>query len=69
MGYTDKAKNQAQQMKGKAKEWIGDKTDNDRMEAEGAQDQASARMKQNADQMAEKMKDKGPDMTQGMPGR
>jgi uncharacterized protein YjbJ (UPF0337 family) len=35
MGYTDKASNEAQQFKGKAKQWVGDQTDDERLEAEG----------------------------------
>jgi uncharacterized protein YjbJ (UPF0337 family) len=35
VGYGDKAKNQAENMKGKAKEWIGDRTDDERLQAEG----------------------------------
>ncbi len=46
MGYDDKAKNEAERMKGKTKEWVGDKTDNESLQAEGARDQAAARMKQ-----------------------
>ena len=46
MGYEDKASNEAEQLKGKAKEWVGDKTDNEQLEAEGAEDQASGRVKQ-----------------------
>jgi uncharacterized protein YjbJ (UPF0337 family) len=42
---TDKMKNQAQQAMGKAKEWVGDKTNNEQMEAEGQRDQASGKMK------------------------
>jgi len=46
MGQTDKARNEAQEYKGKAKEWIGDKTDDERLEAEGKRDQMSAHAKQ-----------------------
>jgi len=46
VGYDDKAKNEAEQLKGKAKEWVGDKTDNESLEAEGVEDQASGRAKQ-----------------------
>jgi uncharacterized protein YjbJ (UPF0337 family) len=46
MSATDKAKNEAQEAKGKVKEWVGDKTDNERLQAEGAADQAKAHAKQ-----------------------
>ncbi len=59
MGYDDKARNQAEQMKGKAKEWVGDKTDNERLQAEGMRDQASGRVKQ----AGEHLKDAGRDVT------
>ena len=46
MSLTDKAKNQAEEAKGKVKEWVGDKTDDRDLEAEGAGDQVSANTKQ-----------------------
>ena len=48
MGYGDKVKNQAQQAMGKAKEWVGDKSHNEQMQAEGQRDQESSKMKQQA---------------------
>lgn len=42
MGIADKAKNTAQDLAGKAKEAIGDATDNERLEAEGKRDQTEA---------------------------
>jgi uncharacterized protein YjbJ (UPF0337 family) len=57
VGYTDKAKSRAEQMKGKAKEWVGDKTDNERLQAEGAREQESARMKQGGEQMKQAAQD------------
>jgi uncharacterized protein YjbJ (UPF0337 family) len=48
VGYADKVKNQAQQAKGKAKEWVGDKSNNEQMQAEGQRDVASSKMKQQA---------------------
>ncbi|MER7072859.1 CsbD family protein [Terrabacter sp. NPDC000476] len=42
MGIADKAKNAAQDLAGKAKEAIGDATDNERLEAEGKKDQTEA---------------------------
>ncbi|MFU8874714.1 CsbD family protein [Micromonospora sp. SL4-19] len=46
MGFTDKAKNKAQEMSGMAKERIGDVTDNERLRAEGANEQSAARARQ-----------------------
>jgi uncharacterized protein YjbJ (UPF0337 family) len=46
MSYEDKASNEAEELKGKAKEWVGDKTDNEGLESEVIDDQASARVKQ-----------------------
>ena len=59
MGYSDKVKNQAQQAMGKAKEWVGDKSHNEQMQAEGQRDQASGKMKQQAgDQNMQNMQNK-----------
>ncbi|MFF5173611.1 CsbD family protein [Micromonospora sp. NPDC000089] len=46
MSFTDKAKSKAQELSGVAKERIGDVTDNERMRAEGAQEQSEARARQ-----------------------
>ena len=53
MSTTDKAKNAAQNAKGKVKEGLGKATGNDRLEAEGKRDQAAARIKK----AGEKVKD------------
>ncbi len=45
MGIADKAKNAAQDLAGKAKEKIGDATDNDELKAEGLADQGEAKTK------------------------
>lgn len=45
MGMDDDIKHNAEELKGKAKEGIGEATDNDRLEAEGHADQASAKLK------------------------
>jgi len=45
MGFIDKAKNAAEDAVGKAKEAIGDVTDNQDLEAEGKKDQGSAGVK------------------------
>lgn len=46
MGIADKAKNAAQDVAGKAKEVIGDATNNDELKAEGKKDQTAADVKQ-----------------------
>ncbi|MGB3676033.1 MAG: CsbD family protein [Candidatus Nanopelagicales bacterium] len=46
MGTIDKAKNKAEQAKGKAKEVIADVTDNDSLKAEGKRDQTKGDAKQ-----------------------
>lgn len=45
MGIADKAKNAAQDLTGKAKEAVGELTDNERLVAEGKADQAEASVK------------------------
>lgn len=53
MSFIDKAKNKAEEVAGKAKEAIGDKTDNDDLKREGQADQAGSGVKQTG----EKIKD------------
>ncbi|WP_322410065.1 CsbD family protein [Microbacterium invictum] len=53
MGLDDKIKNAAQEIAGKAKEAIGNATDNDKLVAEGKADQTKA----NAKQAGEDVKD------------
>ena len=57
MSNTDKMANKAQEAKGKVKEWVGDATDNESLQAEGTADQAKARAKQ----AGEHVKDAGKD--------
>ncbi|MDQ7876996.1 CsbD family protein [Microbacterium sp. QXD-8] len=45
MGLDDDIKHNAEEVKGKAKEAVGDATDNERLQAEGVADQASAKVK------------------------
>lgn len=45
MGLDDDIKHNMEDMKGKAKEAVGDATDNERLQAEGNADQASANLK------------------------
>lgn len=49
MGVMDDAKHNMENMKGKAKEHIGDATDNGSMEAEGKMDQVKAHAKKIGD--------------------
>lgn len=49
MGLDDQIKNAAQDLTGKAKEAIGNVTDNDKLAAEGKADQAKAQVKQAAE--------------------
>jgi len=53
MGTDDKARNVAEEWKGKAKEAAGDLTDDRELEAEGKADQSKAALKQ----AGEKVKD------------
>jgi uncharacterized protein YjbJ (UPF0337 family) len=46
MGLDDKIKNAAQEIAGKAKEAIGNATDNEKLVAEGKADQSKANLKQ-----------------------
>ena len=49
MGLDDDIKHNAEDMKGKVKETVGDATDNEKLQAEGVADQASAKMKKAGD--------------------
>ena len=57
MGIEDKASNMGEDLKGQAKEAAGKVTDNERLEAEGKQDQASADLKQRGEQLKDAGKD------------
>jgi uncharacterized protein YjbJ (UPF0337 family) len=57
MGLDDKIKNQAQDTKGKAKEWAGDATDDERLEAEGRADQAGADLKRAGEHVKDAARD------------
>lgn len=46
MSFVDKAKNKGEELAGKAKEKIGDTTDNQDLKREGQADQAEAGLKQ-----------------------
>ena len=51
MGDNDKAQHKAEELGGKAKEALGDMTDNERLEAEGRGEQAKANLKQAGDKV------------------
>ena len=53
MGLDDKVRNEAEELSGKAKEGVGEATDNERLEAEGKGEQVKANLKQ----AGEKIKD------------
>lgn len=57
MGIGDKISNAAEEAKGKAKEAYGDATDNERMQAEGQGDQASAKTKKAGENVKDAWKD------------
>lgn len=50
-------RNKSQEFKGKAKEKVGDWTDNERMRAEGMADQAKAKAKQSAEEAKDAARD------------
>ena len=56
MGMDD-MKHDMEDMKGKAKEKIGDATDNESLQAEGVADQASAKMKKAGDDVKDAFTD------------
>jgi uncharacterized protein YjbJ (UPF0337 family) len=62
MGLKDKAENKAEELKGQGKESAGKATGNERLEAEGKGDQASANVKD----AGEKAKDAASDLKDGL---
>ncbi|AMM21171.1 CsbD-like protein [Frondihabitans sp. PAMC 28766] len=56
MGLSDKIQNAAQDVAGKAKEAVGKATDNDKLEAEGHKDQASASVKKTGEDVKDVFK-------------
>nr|BFF24775.1 CsbD family protein [Glycomyces mayteni] len=69
MGAFDKAKDQAEQMKGRAKEKVGDATDNDRLENEGRADELKGKAKEEWHDLKEKAEDKLHDAKERMTGK
>ncbi|MFT4294544.1 MAG: CsbD family protein [Micropruina sp.] len=61
MGIGDKIQNKAEEVGGKIKEAVGDATDNERLQAEGAADQASAKAKQAGEAVKDGVKDAAED--------
>lgn len=57
MGLDDKVKNKAEEASGKTKEWVGDATDNERLEAEGKAQQTEAKAKQLIEEAKDKARD------------
>ena len=62
MGLKDKAENKVENLKGQSKESAGKATGNERLEAEGKGDQASANVKD----AGEKVKDAAKDLKDGL---
>ena len=57
VGVDDKAKNKAQELKGQAKEGLGQATDDQELEAEGRTDQTKSDLKQAGEQVKDAFKD------------
>ena len=57
MATTDKAKNTAQQAKGKVKELAGKATGSNKLQAKGKADQGSANLKQAGEKVKDVVKD------------
>lgn len=57
MGIDDKMANQGEEVGGKLKEGVGKLTDNERLEAEGRGDQASAGVKKAGEHVKDAVKD------------
>lgn len=57
MGLDDKIKNAAQDLTGKAKEAVGNLTDNERLVAEGKADQVKAEAKKTGEDVKDAFKD------------
>jgi uncharacterized protein YjbJ (UPF0337 family) len=57
VSFGDKAKNKAEELKGDMKEKIGDATDNERLQAEGATEKAEAKAKQAGEHVKDAARD------------
>jgi uncharacterized protein YjbJ (UPF0337 family) len=65
MSTADKIENQAQDMAGKAKEYVGEKTGDERLRADGMADQDESQLKQ----AGEHVKDAARDVRDAVTGR
>lgn len=63
MGASDRIQNAAEDLKGKAKEGIGDATDNEQLEAEGKMDQFKAGAKDKVEDAKDSVAEKFNDLT------
>jgi uncharacterized protein YjbJ (UPF0337 family) len=57
VGVDDKAKNKVEELKGQAKEGLGQATDDQELEAEGRTDQTKSDLKQAGEQVKDAFKD------------
>ncbi|WP_139346635.1 CsbD family protein [Sinomonas mesophila] len=57
MGMDDKIRNKAEELSGKAKERLGEATDDERLEAEGQAEQTKAGLKQAGEHLKDAVKD------------
>lgn len=57
MGVGDRMENAGENLKGKAKEAVGDATDNERLEREGKMDQAKADLKNAGEDVKDAFRD------------
>lgn len=57
MGVGDRMENAGEDLKGKAKEAVGDATDNERLEREGKMDQAKADLKNAGEDVKDAFRD------------
>lgn len=57
MGLDDKVHNEADDLRGKAKEGVGRATDNEQLEAEGKGDQVKANLKQAGEKVKDAFRD------------
>ncbi len=57
MGLENKIRNEAEEAKGKAKKWVGDRTDNPRLADEGRADQTESQVKQAGEHVKDAVSD------------
>jgi uncharacterized protein YjbJ (UPF0337 family) len=57
MGLDDKMKNKAEETVGKAKEYVGERTDNERLVAEGQSQRTEAELKQAGERVKDAARD------------